>query len=124
MEEENPYIGCRNNILDRSWVTELWMRVIQKAIDDLAVAIRMHEDGEPLSEEDKFNADTAYNFLFIDGYTISIGDAEKPKDITTAELISIWGCEDINMWREGIVEKLKQLVEEKRKAVYTRRGRL
>jgi len=120
----DAYIGCRDDILSRSWVTELWMRVIHKAIDDLAIAIRMYEDEEPLSEEDKYNADTAYNFLFVDGYTINIGDQEKSMEVTTAELISMWGCEDIKGWREEITDRLQTLVEDKRKAVYTRRGRL
>ena len=96
------------------------MRVIQKAIDDLALFTRMREDGEELSEEDTYYADTAYNFLFNPEYTIQIGKME----LTTEELIALWGQENVHRWRKRVKEKAKRLVKTKRKAVETRRRRI
>jgi hypothetical protein len=79
----------------------------------------MHEDGEKLSEEDIHYADTAYNFLFNPEYTIQIGKME----LTTKELISLWGCEDVDGWRVRLKDKVKKLVKAKRRAVETRRRR-
>jgi hypothetical protein len=119
MNDRDDYLESRDNVLERSWVTELWMRVIQKAIDDLALFTRMHEDGEFISEENMIYANTAYNFLFNPEYTIQIGDIE----ITVEELISLWGCENPTSWREILKEKIDKLVIIKRKAVKTRRSR-
>lgn len=95
------------------------MRVIQKAIDDLALFTRMREDNEKLSEEDIHYANTAYNFLFNPEYTIQIGKME----LTTEELISLWGCEDVGGWRIRVRKRVKRLVKAKRRAVETRRRR-
>lgn len=119
MDDRETYLSSRDNVIERSWVTELWMRVIQKAIDDLALFTRMHEDGETLTEEDKMYADTAYSFLFNPEYTVTIGNIE----ITVEELISIWGCENPERWRDMLRDKIKKLVVTKRKAVETRRRR-
>ena len=79
----------------------------------------MEEDGRELSEEDLFNKQTAHDFLFDEEYTISIGDLE----MTTNELISIWGCEDPSGWRELVREKVNSLVKIKRQAIKARRDR-
>ena len=119
-EDRSNYLTSKHDILRRSWVTELWMRVIQKAIDDLALFTRAHEDGEELSEEDMYYADTAYNFLFDPEYMIRIGKME----LTTEELIALWGQENISRWRKRVKKKVKKLVITKRKAVETRRRRI
>lgn len=107
--EHELFISMRENMLGKSWVNDLWVRVIFKAIDDLALFKRMHQDGEHISEEQMFHADTAYNFLFIPGYTISVG-------LTLRELLGIWGYEDIERWREGFRHIIDQLIIEKRLA--------
>lgn len=119
VDDRDRYLSSRDNILERSWETELWMRVILKAIDDLALYRRMHADGENLSEEDIFHADTAYNFLFNPEYTITIGNME----LTLEELLAIWGCEDVDGWRKKTRERVKCLEAEKRKAILVRRSR-
>lgn len=119
VDDRDRYLSSRDNILERSWETELWMRVIQKAIDDLALYRRMHADGEELSEEDVLYADTAYNFLFNPEYTIMVGTME----LTLEELLGMWGCENMTAWRERVREKVKMLEKEKRKAILARRSR-
>jgi hypothetical protein len=119
VDDRDRYLSSRDNILERSWETELWMRVIQKAIDDLALYRRMHADGEELSEEDVLYADTAYSFLFNPEYTIMIGTME----LTLEELLAMWGCENITTWRERVRKKVQVLEQEKRKAILARRSR-
>ena len=117
-EDRNTYIGSRDFVLNRSWVTELWMKVIQKAIDDLATFTRTYEDGEKLSDEEKMYADTAYGFLFDPEYAIDLGGY----DITLEELLEFWGCESVNRWREDLRERIKVLVVEKRAIIEARRN--
>ena len=52
----------------------LWIKVINKAIDDLALFIRNFEDEKLLSEDDWKIAQSAYCFLFIDNYSVPIDD--------------------------------------------------
>lgn len=118
-EDRDAYIGSRDYILERSWVTELWMRVIQKAIDDLALFIRMEEDGEKISEEEWAYGETAHGFLFDPHYVIDLAG----KGATLEELLENWGCHDIKGWREMTRERILLLVKEKRKALYTRRSK-
>lgn len=119
-DDREAYIGSRDQILDRSWVTLLWMQVIAKAKEDLALFIRMREDGEKLSDEDKFHADTAYNFLFAEDYLIPLGDIE----ITLEELLGNWReIKNIRTWREEQWKDIKEKAQRKRKALQTRRER-
>lgn len=119
-DERQAYIGSRHQVLDRSWVTSLWMQVITKAKEDLALFIRMYEDGEDLSDEDKFYADTAYNFLFVEEYTISLGDIE----VTLEELLRNWrNIKSMKDWRKRQWKDIRKKVTQKRKALRTRRER-
>lgn len=105
------YIENRESTLGKSWVTDLWMKVIKKAIDDLVLYTRIIKDGGTLSEEEKMNADTAYGFLFDPEYTIRIGNME----ITTEELIAHWDVEDVDGWRRMIKNRIEDLVEGRKK---------
>jgi hypothetical protein len=118
-DDRDAFFGSKDPVLERSWPTELWMRVIQKAIDDLALFTRMHEDGEVLTEEDIFHANTAYSFLFSEGYTFDLGGF----DITLDELLEFWKCENVQQWRKKAYKRVKALVISKRKALATRRSR-
>ena len=118
-EDRDAYIGSRDYILERSWVTELWMRVIQKAIDDLALFTRMYEDKEKISEEEWGYAETAHGFLFDPDYVIDIDG----KDVSLADLLDNWGCEDVVGWRTKTSKRVRQLVIEKRKTLQTRRNK-
>ena len=118
-EDRDAYIGSRDYILDRSWVTEFWMKVILKAIDDLASISRMEEDEEKISEEEWLYAETAHGFLFDPEYVIDLDG----KDITLEELLENWGCEDINKWRERTKQRIQILIVEKRRALQLRRSK-
>lgn len=109
--DRDLYIENRETTLGKSWVTDLWMKVIKKAIDDLVLYTQIAKDGGTLSEEDKMNASTAYGFLFDPEYTIKIGDME----VTTKELISHWDIEDVDGWREMTKKRIQDLVEGRKK---------
>jgi hypothetical protein len=109
--ERDLYIDNRESTLGKSWVTDLWVKVIKKAIDDLVLYTRISKNGGKLSEEELLYANTAYGFLFDPEYTIQIGNME----LTTAELISHWDIEDIDKWREEIRKKIKELVNSRKK---------
>lgn len=113
MKDKDLYIGNRENTLKKSWVTDLWMSVIRKAINDLALYSKVIQDGGKLSEEEITNAETAYGFLFDPEYTIQIGNME----LTTEELLSHWPEEfyNIDRWRKDKKEEIKKLIEVKRK---------
>lgn len=119
-DDRTLYVGSRDFILYRSWVTELWMRVIQKAIDDLALFTRMREDGEKLSEEEEILASTAEGFLFNPEYTIDLAGTE----ITLEDLLEHWECKDMKRWRSVTRDKVEALVEEKRNALQRKKQRL
>lgn len=68
------FISSRNNILRKSFVTDLWMKVIHRAIDDIVMYRSMKDMGKELNEEDLEFEDTAYKFLFDDNYRIPVDD--------------------------------------------------
>lgn len=119
-DETEAYLGGRGEILNKSWPTLLWMEVIKKAEEDLALFIRMQEDGEKLSDEDKLAADTAYGFLFNPEYTIWLGDIE----VTLEELLENWYVvKNMDQWRKREWAKIREKAEKKRAALRTRRTR-
>lgn len=73
-EEREAQIGSRNNIISKSFVTELWMKVITRAIDDIALYHVMKKKGKTLTEEDLANEESAFGFLFDDDYFIPMDD--------------------------------------------------
>jgi len=88
-EEHEAIITSRTDVINKQNATDIWSRVVQKAIDDLALFLRMKQDNEKMSEEDISNATSAYGFLFSDDYTIPFDDY----------YIDIYcpGCDDIWM---------------------------
>lgn len=72
--DRQAFIGSRNNVLSKSFATDLWMKVIHRAIDDIVMYRSMKEIGKDLSEEDLEFEDSAYKFLFDDNYRIPVDD--------------------------------------------------
>ena len=72
--DRQAYLESRNKVINKSWVTDLWMRVIQKSIDDIILFRKARICGKKLSEEDKFNEFTAKEFIFNDDYKIPLDD--------------------------------------------------
>lgn len=72
--EKEAYIASRNDVLVKSFVTDLWLKVISRAIDDLVIYQLYRAEGKELKEEEKEYESSAYNFLFNDEYTIPLDD--------------------------------------------------
>lgn len=68
------YIGSRSNILSKSFVTDLWMKVIHRAIDDIVTYRVSKEANKLIKEEELETINDAYGFLFHDEYKIPFDD--------------------------------------------------
>jgi len=105
-QDRDAQIGSRNNVLSKSFVTDLWMKVITRAIDDLALYEIMRSKGKTLKEEDVENEQSALGFLFDDDYKVPLDDYKvdvkcpKCNGISTGLLSSIVGqdsfCQQCN----------------------------
>jgi hypothetical protein len=73
-EDRNAHLGSRTDVLSKSFVTDLWMKVISRAIEDLVSIALMKQQGVPLKDEDKESEETANGFLFDDDYRIPMDD--------------------------------------------------
>jgi hypothetical protein len=72
--DREAQLGSRTDILSKSFVTDLWMKVITRAIDDIALYTVMKVRGRTLSDEDLENKASAEGFLFDDDYKIPMDD--------------------------------------------------
>jgi predicted RNA-binding Zn-ribbon protein involved in translation (DUF1610 family) len=157
LEERYKIISAQQDITKeyKKWATDLWMKVIQRAIDDILLIRIMESNGEEITEEMKEWKESAESFLFDEDYYIPFDDyevtiecpkcgsqwkkqmstvvAEKSrcskckykistkyidyriisKDIKTEisleELISLWGIENITLFREGCKKRIDDL---------------
>lgn len=153
------YVTSRSDVLTKSFVTDLWMRVVTKAIEDIAQFKIMRILNIPLKEEDLEDEESAVSFLFnrdhripLDDYIVDVicqkcsfvwqdamslvasTDMECPfcnsrsswkytvyritenqtiRDISLEELMSIWGVEDIELFREGCKKNIDKIVDKK-----------
>lgn len=73
-EDRQAHIGSRSDILSKSFVTDLWMKVIGRAVDDLVSINLMRQQGTPLKDEDKESEESAMSFLFDDNHRIALDD--------------------------------------------------
>jgi DNA-directed RNA polymerase subunit RPC12/RpoP len=74
--ERNAFISSRNDVLNKSFAADLWMKVINRAIDDLVIYTIYELEGKELKEEEKEYKESAYGFLFDENYTIALDDYE------------------------------------------------
>lgn len=164
-EEKQAYLSSRQPIINdfKKWPTELWMKVIQKAIEDAAFAQSLRNNGEQISEEIKEWEESALSFLFDDNHRIPFDDymveiscprcgftwtnymstasaetsicteckykinskyieyriksEQAIKEISLAELISLWGVENISMFRDGCKKRINELSQKKRQKI-------
>lgn len=72
--DREAQLGSRTDILSKSFVTDLWMKVITRAIDDIALYTVMRVRNRPLNDEDLENEASAKGFLFDDDYKIPMDD--------------------------------------------------
>jgi len=73
-KDKEAYISSRNDVLNKSFVTDLWMKVILRAIDDVALYTIMRVTNKKLREEDLENESSALGFLFDEDYRIPMDD--------------------------------------------------
>jgi hypothetical protein len=87
-EDKEAQIGSRSNILSKSFVTELWVKVIRRAIDDIALYQTIRKLGRTLSEEDLQFEESAYSFLFNDDHKFPVCDYFV--DATCSKCNRVW----------------------------------
>jgi len=160
--DREAHIESRTDVLNKSFVTDLWMKVITRAIDDVALYQIMRHKGKILKEEDLENEASAKGFLFDDSHKIPMGDYlidihcpkcnkewvqamsivvgqdsicphcnhrtnrkyvdytitedQVIKDISLQDLIAIWGVNNIDSFREGVKDRVEEIIEKKLKA--------
>lgn len=73
-KDKIAYIGSRSNVLSKSFATDLWMKVIHRAIDDIVTYKVSRDANKVIREEDKEAVNDAYGFLFHDEYKIPFDD--------------------------------------------------
>jgi len=73
-EDREAQLSSRTETISKSFVTDLWMKVLHRAIDDVVLYKTMRMNGTPLKEEDLEFEQSAYDFLFDDDYRIPMDD--------------------------------------------------
>jgi hypothetical protein len=73
-EDRQAHLGSRSDVLSKSFVTDLWMKVISRAVDDLVSIELLKKQNVILKEEDKEIEETATSFLFDDNHRIALDD--------------------------------------------------
>lgn len=70
------YLNSRTDVVKKCYATDLWIKVISKAIDDIIYyrVIKEKENKRPLKEEEQIDFDNAIAFLFDDDYKIPFDD--------------------------------------------------
>lgn len=160
--DREAQLTSRTDILSKSFATDLWMRVISRAIDDVALFMFMRASGTELKEEDIEYEESANGFLFDDTHRIPMDDylvdidcqkcqqtwsepmsqaagsdsicphcgnktswkyttyrmteQQVIRDMSLEELVSLWGVEDVKVFRSGCKRRIDELVKKKLKS--------
>jgi DNA-directed RNA polymerase subunit RPC12/RpoP len=72
-EYREAQLSSRNDLMHRASEVDLWMRVIQRAVDDIVLFTKVQQIRK-LSEDEKEYLATANDFIFDDEYRIPIDD--------------------------------------------------
>jgi hypothetical protein len=72
--DRNAHLASRSNVSIKTFATNLWMRVISRAIDDIALYEFMREVGRELKDEEQECEASAVGFLFSDEHRVPIDD--------------------------------------------------
>jgi len=73
-EYRQAQLESRTEIISKTFVTDLWMKVLHRAIDDIVLYTIMRENGDRFKKEDLEFEASAHGFLFDDDYRIPMGD--------------------------------------------------
>jgi hypothetical protein len=153
-QEREDQLGSRNSVVGKTWATDLWVRVVQRAVEDLITFKKMRAAGKIPDADDLLDEESAIGFLFDDDYTIPMDDYQvktscpkcgwsktgmmsdlvghqlncegckavsKWKTVvceivegqnipvmSLAELLSIWDVDDIDGFRQGVLERCER----------------
>ena len=72
--DREAQLGSRTNVLGKSFATDLWIKVIIRAIDDAALYKFMKLVNKTLNEEEQEDEKLAWSFLFNDDHRVPMGD--------------------------------------------------
>jgi len=160
-EEREASFSARQSISNefKKWPTDLWMKVIQRAIEDAAFAKSLRDSGKELSQEIIEWEESSLSFLFdpnhripFDDYLVEIAcpkceatwtnpmsvvsaeisicekckykistkyieyriiDEQVTREISLEELVSLWGVENMTMFRAGCRKRIDSLALKK-----------
>lgn len=162
LEERNTTLEARESLIQnhKKWPTELWTKVIERAIEDAAHAKGLRDSNKKLSFDAQENESSALSFLFdpkhkipFDDYVVEItcpkckhvwhkpmseASASKSKckckykistkyidskitnkivkkEISLEELVSLWGVDDIEGFRDGCWRRIEEQSKQKGK---------
>lgn len=92
-EEREITISSRNSLIEeyKKWPTDLWMKVLQRAIEDAAYCKSLRDADIELSEEEKEWEMSALSFLFDENHKIAFDDYLV--DITCTKCNHVWPIE-------------------------------
>lgn len=168
-QERDAHLSSRNQILNKTYATAVWMKVIHRAVDDIVLYEVMQEYGERLKEDEIIDLESAKSFLFNDEHKIPFDDYEviiichicnkekkstmsefsgedliclhcnaicSPstseyfttpgvfiKDISLRELLSLWGIENLSIFRQGTKNRIEELKTKKRSMLNKKRNK-
>lgn len=162
LEERNATIESRQALFNsyKKWPTDLWLKVIQRAMDDAALAKAARDNDKVISSEMAEDEDSALSFLFNKDHKIPFDDYEVeiicPKcnirwnakmstvsavpsictackykistkyieyriankkvkiEISLEELLSLFGIQNIEKFRDGCWKRIEELSLRKR----------
>jgi len=90
VDEADRYaqLSSRSDILSKSFTTDVWMKVITRAIDDVALYEFMRQEGKKLKEEELEFEASAKSFLFNENEKILFDDYLV--DVTCQKCRQVW----------------------------------
>ena len=165
--DREAQLTSRNNVIGKSFVTDLWTKVLHRAIDDIVIYRIMKESSVELKPEDIELEESAYSLLFNNDHRICMDDYrvivtcnfcnkthtrymsgfvrelldcpfckktlnnketeyymlenQKVKNMSLAELLSMWNIHDVNRFRVGVKKRIEELIVRKKKAAENRK---
>jgi len=112
-EDRLAQLSSRTETIRKSFVTDLWMKVLHRAIDDIVLYTVMRDNGIPLKEEDIEFEQSAYGFLFDDDYRIPMDDYDVHVFCSSCEKYSYSDKMSVLSAGESRCPKCKVIQDEK-----------
>ena len=74
IEDRDAHLTSRSQVINKSGEADLWIEVIQKSINDIALFKTLRQEGKKLTEEEEEYEESAWRFIFDDEYRIPMDD--------------------------------------------------